>query len=351
MNTWWKMTVAAAVMATASTLGSPARADNFSIGFGNGGIAFSYESGGYCDRWGCPDNYWDMPIYDCPVYWRGEWYRGPVYYRRMHGRLYYWLRGDWRADEWRGMRPRGTCIDRFREPLGFRWYEDNGFRIRDDWRQRWHREHGDRDWNRHGRPEGRGWDHGPDNRRWDHGDDHHGDRGDDRRWDRGNHDGGDRDHGGWNGNRDGFRPGGNGQGGFTPGGKPNGGQFHPGGQGGSVTPPPPPPNNGTPSGVRSGAWQPNGGQNGFHPSYQGGQGSAVAPGGSKPSGYAAGVAPVNGGGQGGFHPGGHGGPGGFTPPGGRPSGNTPAGVQPSGQGGSRGGAGHGGVDHPTQKTN
>jgi len=117
MGTLWKTTVAVAVMVAASAIGSPARADSFNIGFGHGGVSFSYNTGGYCDSYGCPDGYWDMPIYDCPVFFGGEWYRGPVYYRRMHGRTYYWLHGDWRPDQWRGQRPRGVCSNRFRDPL------------------------------------------------------------------------------------------------------------------------------------------------------------------------------------------------------------------------------------------
>jgi hypothetical protein len=292
---------------------APARADSFSIGFGSGGVAFSYDSGGYCDRWGCPDNYWDMPIYDCPVYWRGEWYRGPVYYRRMHGRLYYWLHGDWRMDEWRGMRPHGYCVERYREPLGFMWYENNGFRIRDDWRRRWHREHGDRDWNRR-RPDDR-WDRGPDNRRWDRGSDdrrqdrdgnrdRRGDRGDnqDRRWD--NHDA-NRGSGPQGGNRDGFRPGGQiapvaPSSGRPSGANPNGvnqagpGGFRPGGSGGFT---PPSGNQAAPGGFRPGA------PARFTPP----SGNQVSP---PPSGAPA----TRDGGHGGFHSGGQPGPGGVNPP-------------------------------------
>ncbi|GAA0544736.1 hypothetical protein FHS83_000545 [Rhizomicrobium palustre] len=191
MRKVWKAAVTAVAMATAM-LAVPAKADSFGFSFNSdGGVGFSYESGGYCDRFGCPDGYWDMPIYDCPVYWGGSWYRGPVYYRRYHGRVWYWLHGDWRLDEWRGARPGGYCVERYRPALGFDFYERNGFRIRDDWRRRWYREHG-RDWRDHdwrgGGWNGGGWDRRDD--RWDRRDDRRDDRWDrrddrrDNRWDR-----------------------------------------------------------------------------------------------------------------------------------------------------------------------
>jgi hypothetical protein len=155
MRNFWKATITAAAMAAA--FATPAAfADGFSLSFGSGGVGFSYDSGGYCDRWGCPDGYWDYPIYDCPVFYGGSWYRGPVYYRRSFGRTYYWIHGDWRRDEWRGARPGGYCVDRFRPALGFEFYErDSRFRIRDEWRQRWHRDH-DRDGRDRGR-QNNGW--------------------------------------------------------------------------------------------------------------------------------------------------------------------------------------------------
>jgi hypothetical protein len=144
MGILWKAAALAAVLAAASA--APAKADSFGLNFGSGGVSFSYDSGGYCDSFGCPDGYWDLPLYDCPVFWRGQWYRGPVYYRRHQGREFFWLHGDWRYDEWRGPRPSGACYGRYRPALGFEFYERNGFRIRDDWSRRWYRDHG-RDWN------------------------------------------------------------------------------------------------------------------------------------------------------------------------------------------------------------
>src|ERR1051325_2575741 len=76
-------------------------------------LGFSYDTGGYCDSTGCPDDFWDYPIAYCPVYFAGEWYRGPFYYRYWQGNYYYWIRGDWRRDEWRGDRPDDACVGRF----------------------------------------------------------------------------------------------------------------------------------------------------------------------------------------------------------------------------------------------
>ena len=135
------VSVAAAAFAVAA---GSARAEGFSLSFGTGGIAFTYDSGGYCDRWGCPDEFWDYPIYECPVFYRGEWYRGPVYYRRYDDRVWFWVRGGWHRDEWRGPRPAGFCVDQFRPALGFEFYETHGFHMRNEWREKWHREH-DRD--------------------------------------------------------------------------------------------------------------------------------------------------------------------------------------------------------------
>ena len=100
MNNRMKLTVAAAEMAGATLFASaPAQADSFRFSFGpGGGVGFSYDSGGYCDRWGCPDGFWDYPIAYCPVFYHGQWYRGPLYYRNHHGRYDYWIHGDWRRD-------------------------------------------------------------------------------------------------------------------------------------------------------------------------------------------------------------------------------------------------------------
>ena len=30
-------------------------------------ISFSSDPGGYCDDWGCPDDFWDLPVFYGPV--------------------------------------------------------------------------------------------------------------------------------------------------------------------------------------------------------------------------------------------------------------------------------------------
>lgn len=121
---------------------APAHADSFSIGVGpKGGINFSYSSGGYCDGRGCPQDFWDLPVYYCPVYNNGRWYRGPVYYRHGPNGLRFWIRGKWRGDHWRGPRPPWACMDRMGPALGYEYYERHGFRMRPEWRNRWMRQH------------------------------------------------------------------------------------------------------------------------------------------------------------------------------------------------------------------
>lgn len=141
--------VAAAALAAGAFAGvSSAQAAGFSIGVGPGGVNFSVSSGGYCDDRGCPDAFWDMPVYYCPVFYHGDWYRGPVYYRHTPDGNQYWIRGQWRFDAWRGPRPAWACNDRFGPALGFDYYEKHGFHMRDEWRERWRRDHGGPD--RHG---------------------------------------------------------------------------------------------------------------------------------------------------------------------------------------------------------
>ena len=142
MTRFLKVMAAAAVMSGAALFASaPARAGGVSIAIGVPGIAFSYDSGGYCDRWGCPDAYWDLPVYYGPVYFGGEWYQGPVYYRRVHGHYWYWIHGGWHRDEWRGPRPhwyrQHRHTYRYGPALGYDYYRGHGFRHERDrhWRR------------------------------------------------------------------------------------------------------------------------------------------------------------------------------------------------------------------------
>jgi hypothetical protein len=147
MKRWLQTALLAAVVGGSAVAASPASAVSLSIGVNFPGVGFSYNSGGYCDSWGCPDYFWNYPIYYCPVYYQGRWYRGPVYYRSSRGGNLYWIHGGWRRDYWRDRRPYGACVDRFGPPLDLDFYIWNGFRVRDSWRFAWDRERGD--WWRH----------------------------------------------------------------------------------------------------------------------------------------------------------------------------------------------------------
>jgi hypothetical protein len=142
-----RWTLLLAVLGGSALAASPASAASFSIGVSFPGVGFSYNSGGYCDDWGCPGAFWNYPVYYCPVYYRNRWYRGPVYYRYSRGDYLFWVHGGWRRDAWSGPRPRGACVGRYGPPLDLDFYIWNGFRIRDDWRYSWYRERND--WWRH----------------------------------------------------------------------------------------------------------------------------------------------------------------------------------------------------------
>jgi hypothetical protein len=184
MKTGLQMSAAALALAGAALFAStPASADSFGLRYGPG---FSYESGGYCDSLGCPDEFWDYPVAYCPVYFAGEWYRGPFYYRTWQGDYFYWIRGDWRRDEWSGDRPDDACVGRYGPPLDYDFYISNGFIWRDEWRFLWFRRHHhghdhDGDHDHHGGHDHGSWDHGGDHGRvWDHSGDHNLDGGGDR---------------------------------------------------------------------------------------------------------------------------------------------------------------------------
>src|SRR5205823_14142829 len=108
------------------------------VGVGVGPIGFDIYSGGYCDRWGCPREYWNYPIFYGPVYYGSAWYRGPVYYRSVNGERWYWIHGAWHRDQWRGPRPTWARDTHYGPPRGLDYYREHGFRVRDeDWRA-WH---------------------------------------------------------------------------------------------------------------------------------------------------------------------------------------------------------------------
>ena len=149
-------TLVAAAMGGAILSATPANAASLSISVGFPGVGFSYNSGGYCDTWGCPDRFWNYPIYYCPVYYGGRWYSGPAYYRHSRGGYQYWIRGGWRRDTWNRPRPRGACVDRYGPPLDLDFYIWNGFNVRDQWRYTWRNQRNDwwshrQDWDRSNR--------------------------------------------------------------------------------------------------------------------------------------------------------------------------------------------------------
>jgi hypothetical protein len=133
MKNYWKMAAAALALTAGATAAIPASAQSFGLGFGpRGGISFSYDSGGYCDQFGCPDDFWDMPVFYGPVFWHGDWYNGPVYYREAFGHRQFWIDGDWRYDEWRGPHPSWWREGRYGPALGVDYYRSHGFHGRWD---------------------------------------------------------------------------------------------------------------------------------------------------------------------------------------------------------------------------
>jgi hypothetical protein len=162
---------------------------------GFGGIGINIGSGGYCDQWGCPGDYWDEPVWYGPVYFDGEWYEGPVYYREHHGHHEYWVHGGWHEDEWQGERP-NWAEGHVGPALGRDYYKSDEFR---HWKENHHegdkgrgeghgeghdQGHGeghDQEHNHHDNGEGAGQGHGDE---WEKGDhsgqgsgDHTGDHG------------------------------------------------------------------------------------------------------------------------------------------------------------------------------
>ncbi|MGN6147695.1 MAG: hypothetical protein ACTHPD_04070 [Rhizomicrobium sp.] len=199
-----KMSVAAAALLGAAFAGSTAAEARTDFGIFIGvpnAVNFDYNSGGYCDSYGCPDSYWDFPVWYGPVYWRGTWYRGPLYYRDdMGDRRVYWIAGGWHHDQWRGARPDWWYRGHYYAgpALGYDYYRGHGFRHNRDryWRGDWGGRHDrDHDWR----------DNNRDHHDWNNGDrDRHGWNGNDRHdTDHDRHDGdwrGGGDRSNWNGN-------------------------------------------------------------------------------------------------------------------------------------------------------
>ena len=144
MRRFWKATLAAlsftafvgvAGCASAQPYGydsyGPGYDDNYADGYGYnqppGGVPYDYDSGGYCDEWGCPDDYYDLPVYYGSVYYGGSWFNGPLYYRDWGGGRQFWVHGGWHSDGWRGPRPSWYREGRYGPALGRSFYGSNRF--------------------------------------------------------------------------------------------------------------------------------------------------------------------------------------------------------------------------------
>jgi len=72
----------------------------------------------YCDAYGCPDDYYDLPVYYGDYYYDGSWLTGPVYWRTFGGVRQFWIHGGWRSAQYRG--------GRFGPALGRGYYRNRG---------------------------------------------------------------------------------------------------------------------------------------------------------------------------------------------------------------------------------
>ena len=160
MRMFWKAAIAAMALGRQRSRGGAGTGgqqygQQYNLGIGpDGGVCFSYDSGGYCDQWGCPDDFWDLPVYYGSVFYDDQWFDGPVYYRDWYGRRQYWIHGDWRFDEWRGPHPGWWREGRYGPPLGMEFYRSHGFH------GRWDNDRG-YDQRRNFAPNDRSYNHGP----------------------------------------------------------------------------------------------------------------------------------------------------------------------------------------------
>ena len=119
-------------LALASAPGAQARYNGWNDR--NGSISTSPDTGGYCDRAGCPDHFWRYPIHYGPVFVHRHWYRGPLYFRGDRYGRQYWVDGGWHRDEWRGPRPAWARQGHDGPPMAFEYYSSHGFQMGDRWR-------------------------------------------------------------------------------------------------------------------------------------------------------------------------------------------------------------------------
>jgi hypothetical protein len=78
-----------------------------SVGIGNRlRPAYWYGPPGPCASYhysyGAPWRNCGYPYWHDPIFVDGRWYHGPFYYHNYRGQRWYWWRGAWRRDEWRG---------------------------------------------------------------------------------------------------------------------------------------------------------------------------------------------------------------------------------------------------------
>jgi hypothetical protein len=106
----------------------PYAGDDSSTGVPPGGVPYDQSSGGYCDQWGCPDDYYDLPVYYGAAFYDGLWFDGPLYYRDGYGSRQYWVHGGWHADNWSGARPSWYAQGRYGPALGRDFYRSGSFR-------------------------------------------------------------------------------------------------------------------------------------------------------------------------------------------------------------------------------
>ena len=75
---------------------------------------------GYCDPYyGCPDDFYDLPLYYGSVFYDGAWLNGPFYYRDYGGRRQFWTHGGWHDGNYRG--------GRFGPALGRSFYQNHAY--------------------------------------------------------------------------------------------------------------------------------------------------------------------------------------------------------------------------------
>ena len=60
---------------------------------------------GYCDPYyGCPSDFYDLPLYYGSVFYDGAWLNGPFYWRDYGGQRQFWTHGGWHDGNYRGGR-------------------------------------------------------------------------------------------------------------------------------------------------------------------------------------------------------------------------------------------------------